>query len=72
MKTFTLKEIKNGVRLGVYEDITSADLEKSCGQYSCIGLSYGVYGMNGGVFERLSDGQICAITARNSNLFRLA
>ena len=65
MLKLTLKEIKN------YncEDIT-AKSEKIDG-LEVVGLSYGVYGMNGGLFKD-KDGNFYKITSRCSNLFRYA
>lgn len=41
------------------------DLEK-------IAISYGIYGMNGGLFQDRKTGERYKIIARSTNLFRLA
>ncbi len=70
MKEYKRKELKNLVVIGAAKDITDED-------YDClddrpiekIGISCGVYGMNGGLI-RGASGQLYAICARNSLLFR--
>lgn len=69
MKT-TRKEIKTMVALGMATDITNAAYE-SLPQLENVALSFGVYGMNAGLF-RDDDGNFYAVLARNSLLFRLA
>lgn len=72
MKT-SQKEIKKLIKSKVIEDITTAtneiltdlELEK-------VVLSFGIYGMNGGIFKSRKNGKLYGITARNCNLFRLA
>lgn len=73
MRNYKLSEIKARVSLGLAEDISNIVLTKEdYKDYDCLGLSFGKYGMNGGLFIRHSDHKICAITKRNSNLFILA
>lgn len=70
MKKYTLKEIKNLVALGAAVDITNAPF--NLGTYrrlDPIGVSRGKYGMNGGLLRDNENGQLCAITSRNSALF---
>lgn len=71
MKEYKRKELKNLVTIGAAKDITNED-------YDCldddrpiekIGISRGVYGMNGGLI-RGASGQLYAICARTSLLFR--
>ena len=69
MKKMTLKEIKRLVKLGAALDITAADIS-NIKSYEKIGYSVGVYGINGGLI-RDNNGNLYAITARNSNLFRI-
>lgn len=72
MKT-TQKKIKNMIKSKTIEDITTAttkilndlELEK-------VVLSFGIYGMNGGIFKSRKNGKLYGIKARNCNLFRLA
>lgn len=66
----TKKYIREMVRMGVARDITNAEFEK-LPRLEEVGLSFGVYGMNGGLFED-NDGNLYAVTARNTLLFQLA
>lgn len=67
------KDIKRLVKNGSAEDITFGDVtEIMQNGYTEIGISYGVYGMNGGLFRDNKTGNLYAITARSANLFRLA
>lgn len=72
MKKMKLKEIKSLVKYGAAKDITTwpgEDIERMA--LETVALSSGKYGMNGGLFQAKS-GELYAVTARNSNLFRLA
>lgn len=69
MKKHTLREIKRFVSLGVAQDITAARLPAIHEPFEKIGVSRGIYGINGGLLRGQSSGTIYAITARNSNLF---
>lgn len=77
MKEFTLKEIKKLVSLGLAEDLTQASHEEikskisKMKRFEKLGYSSGVYGINGGLFWDAQNGDIYAITARNSNLFMI-
>ena len=66
----TLKTIKNLVKNNIAIDITTLKNEecKKIEVEEKIYISNGVYGINGGAF-RGNDGNIYAITSRNSNLF---
>ena len=70
MTKTTLKTIKNLVKNNIAIDITTLKNEecKKIDVEEKLYISIGVYGINGGVF-RGSDGNIYAITSRNSNLF---
>lgn len=74
MRKYTLKELKNFVRCGMAHDITNAPeaeiltLWKRCEK---VGYSLGTYGINGGLIQDRETGEFYAITARNSNLFRI-
>lgn len=68
MRKCTLKTIKNYVRLGFAKDVTSTHDLPDC--YNKICYSTGTYGINGGVYED-KDGNLYAITARSTNLFRI-
>lgn len=69
MKKYTLKEIKRFVTLGAAVDITNASRPAIQEPFEKIGVSRGIYGINGGLLQGKSSGTIYAITARNSNLF---
>lgn len=66
MLTLKLKEIKAAAAI----DITSGKLPENWRDLRCIGLSYGVYGMNGGLFMD-NAGNMYKITSRSGNLFQL-
>lgn len=74
-KKLTQKEIKRLIKTGAAVDITTWTSEKikelQNKNIEKIGLSFGVYGTNGGLFKD-KDGNLYAITARTSNLFALA
>lgn len=69
MKKYTLREIKRFVSLGVAQDITTASRPAIKEPFEKIGVSRGIYGINGGLLRGQNSGTIYAITARNSNLF---
>ena len=70
------KEIKQLVKHGNAEDVTFdksgiiEELQKN--GYITLAISYGVYGMNAGLFQDNKTGKLYAITGRSANLFRLA
>ena len=71
----TQKEIKNYVTLGLATDITHTpldDIYKMASKFETVGLSFGIYGMNGGLFKDYTPDNLYVITTRNSNLFALA
>lgn len=71
MKRYTKKQIRDYVQTGAATDITAngADLNLNL---SCIGLSFGQYGMNAGLFRENETGKLYAVTARNGTLFYYA
>ncbi|MDY4173485.1 MAG: hypothetical protein SOY17_12175 [Evtepia sp.] len=69
MKKYTLREIKRFVSLGLAQDITTANCPAIKEPFEKIGVSRGIYGINGGLLRGQCSGTIYAITARNSNLF---
>lgn len=75
MNELKQKEIKRLVKIGAAVDITTWSTEKieelQNKNIEKVGLSFGIYGMNGGLFKD-KDGNLYAITARNGNLFILA
>lgn len=65
MSKTTQKELKNGVRIGIYKPF---DEVARC--YEIIRASFGVYGMNGALLRDTATGDLYAITSRNSALFK--
>lgn len=74
-KKLIQKEIKRLVKTGAAVDITTWDSEKikelQNKDIKKVGLSFGIYGMNGGLFKD-KGGNLYAITERTGNLFILA
>lgn len=70
MNKCTLKTIKDYIRLGIATDVTNYASEELPKCYNKICYSSGIYGINGGVYED-AEGNMYAITSRNSNLFRI-
>lgn len=73
MKKYTLKALRELVRLGVAEDYTNKPAENlyTLRRLEKVGYSSGVYGINGGLVEDTETGQLYAIIGRYSNLFIL-
>ena len=73
MKKYTLKALRDLVRLGVAEDYTKKPAENlyTLRRLEKVGYSSGVYGINGGLVEDTETGQLYAIIGRCSNLFIL-
>ena len=74
-ESLTLKqaELKKMAKYGEAEDITSLsdaeakELKKS--GVELVGISRGIYGMNGALMRGTTDGKLYVITSRNGNLF---
>lgn len=74
MRKYKLAELKDLVRLGMAHDLTNAkpnEVTKVWEHSKRVGYSSGVYGINGGLIQNTETGEYYAITARNSNLFRI-
>ena len=73
MRKYTLKELRDLVRLGVAEDYTNKPSEyiSTLRRLEKVGYSSGVYGINGGLVQDTETGALYAITGRCSNLFIL-
>ena len=72
MRKYTQKDLREFCRLGMAENITSADTaEYECRNFEKIGYSRGVYGLNGGLLQDRESGEYFAIIGRSSNLFYL-
>lgn len=70
MRKYTQKELRELCRLGMAENITSADTAKYEGRsFEKIGYSRGVYGLNGGLLKDRETGDYFVIIGRSSNLF---
>ena len=73
MKKYTMKALRELVRLGVAEDYTSKPSEYiyTLRRLEKVGYSSGVYGINGGLVKDAETGTLYAIIGRCSNLFIL-
>jgi hypothetical protein len=73
MRKYTLKELRQLVRLGVAEDYTNKprDYIYTLNRLTKVGYSSGVYGINGGLILDPETGRLYAIIGRCSNLFML-
>lgn len=74
MRKYTLKELKNLVKIGAASDITNFDFDQMnkflhLHTLEKIGYSSGVYGINGGLMQDRNTGALYAITRRNGTLF---
>lgn len=70
MRKYTQKELREICRLGMAENITSADTSRFNGRsLEKIGYSRGVYGLNGGLLQDRESGEYFAVIGRSSNLF---
>lgn len=67
----TKSSIRDLVKKGIAEDITNREYE-TLPHLSVVELSFGVYGMNAGLFHDPETGKLYAVLARNSLLFQLA
>lgn len=71
MRKYTQRELKNLVTIGAAQDITNFETMKNVlhsRNLDKIGYSTGVYGLNGGLLQDISTGELFAITARNTGL----
>lgn len=71
MQKYTQKALRELVRLGAAENITSynfSQMKDFLHSHSLekVGYSSGVYGINGGLLQDTQTGQLYAITARNT------
>lgn len=67
----TQREIKRLIKVGAAIELTDAKTVNA-GRLEVVALSFGVYGMNGGLFRDYESGQLYAISSRNSILFYYA
>lgn len=74
MRKYILKELRELVRCGMAHDLTNAtevEIMERWKHCEKVGYSSGIYGINGGLLKNTETGEYYAITARNSNLFRI-
>lgn len=74
MRKYKLSALKSLVRSGMAHDLTTASTAEVMEQWKHgekVGYSSGTYGINGGLIQNTETGEYYAITARNSNLFRM-
>lgn len=72
MKTRTTqKEIKRLIKVGAAIELTDTNTIPA-GRLETVALSFGMYGMNGGLFRDYESGQLYAIPRRDSILFYYA
>lgn len=71
MRKFTQKEIRSYITSGLATDITNAK-DVDWMNLETVGLSFGVYGMNAGLFRDRQTGEFYAVRNRSRNLFILA
>lgn len=73
MRKYTLKALRELVRLGVAEDYTNKPAEDlyTLRRLEKVGYTSGVYGINGGLVEDPETGTLYAVIGRCPNLFIL-
>lgn len=69
MKQYTRKQLKEYARLGLARDLTEVDPDTLPKWYEKIGVSRGIYGMNGGlIWDKVTGkngaGKLSGVTAR--------
>lgn len=69
MRKYTQKALRELCRIGAADDITSGKAEIK-EPLERVGVSTGIYGINGGLLQGRETGRLYAITARNAELFR--
>lgn len=67
----TQKEIKRLIKAGAAIELTDTTTVKHS-ELTCIALSFGIYGMNAGLFRHDTTGQLYAIPSRSTLLFYYA
>lgn len=72
MKTKTTqRELKHLIKVGAAIELTDTTTIPA-GRLETVALSFGMYGMNGGLFRDNESGQLYAIPRRDSMLFYYA
>ena len=74
-KTYTQKQLRDMIRSGKAIDVTNYSFDDANELwergYKVVGVSRGMYGLNGALLKMNDTGELCAITARNSTLSQL-
>ena len=71
MEKTTQKALRRMICDGIAINANSMEPEQLPRNVEKIAISYGIYGMNGGLFRDCETGELYVITARNTNLFRI-
>lgn len=72
MRKYTLRELRELVRLGLAQDVTTAaELPEGWRRWHRVGYVSGRFGIAAGLAEDPQTGEKYVILARNSNLFRV-
>lgn len=76
MKNYTQKQLKALVNQGKAHDLTGYDFNRmntfiKTHSFNRVGISRGIYGINGGLIQDTETGELYAVTARNSALFMI-
>jgi hypothetical protein len=69
MERYTQKQLRALVRTNAAEEIKNTTDGPRPGELTQIGYAAGVYGINGALLRRYSDGKLFAIIGRSSALF---
>lgn len=64
----TQRELKRLIKVGAAIELTDTTTTPA-GRLETVALSFGMYGMNGGLFRDYESGQLYAIPRRDSMLF---
>jgi hypothetical protein len=65
------RDIKEMIAQGMATDVTKMgnkevnDLRREC---DCVARSFGIYGINGAIMRRRSDGELFAVPSRSGNV----
>lgn len=77
MRKMTLREIRGYIAAGAAVDISNyafkavQELQASENGFDKIGYSTGLYGINGGIAQGRTSGQLYAIKSRSAALFQI-
>ncbi|MDE7025555.1 MAG: hypothetical protein K2O88_06725 [Paramuribaculum sp.] len=71
MEKTTQREIKRLIKLGAAIELTDTKAVKYS-ELRTVAMSFGIYGMNGALFQHETTGQLYAIPSRSTLLFYYA